>query len=193
MKEGSVRFHYVDFQDPKNERVATGYDVHGPALIVARIANNRVGHFTNLTDIWTKVSDKRAFLKYVQDAVVACDPPADRVVAMYFHRTERCPTCQKMGTYAEEAVRSGFAKPLKDGTVAFYYVEFENPKNAALTKRYDIGEPALIVARVKSKKVAEYENLEEIWAKVGDKTAFVKYVQDHVAQHQDRLGEMAKK
>ena len=35
--------------------------------------------------------------------------PADRVVVMYFHRTVRCPTCRRMGSYSEEAVVEGFA------------------------------------------------------------------------------------
>jgi hypothetical protein len=39
----------------------------------------------------------------------AADAPKDRVVAMYFHRTQRCPTCLKMGSYAEEAVKTAFA------------------------------------------------------------------------------------
>ena len=28
-------------------------------------------------------------------AAPAAEPPADRVLAMYFHRTKRCPTCLK--------------------------------------------------------------------------------------------------
>ena len=34
----------------------------------------------------------------VPAAASAAQPPADRVVVMYFHRTERCPTCRKMGS-----------------------------------------------------------------------------------------------
>ena len=45
--------------------------------------------------------------------VGAADPPAHRVIAMYFHRTERCPTCLKMGSYSEEAVKKGFTKQIK--------------------------------------------------------------------------------
>ena len=65
-------------------------------------------------------------------AVVAADAPADRVVVMYFHRTQRCPTCLKMGSYSEEAVKSGFAKQIKDGKVEFHYIDFQDEKNAAL-------------------------------------------------------------
>jgi len=111
----------------------------------------------------------------------AADPPADRVLVMYFHRTERCPTCRKMGSYAEEAVKSGFAEQLRNSTVGFYYVDFQDERNAALAKGYSVTGPALIVARVVDNQVAKAGNLQEIWTKVRDKEAFFKYVQGHVA------------
>ena len=110
----------------------------------------------------------------------AADAPKDRIVAMYFHRTQRCPTCQKMGSYSEEAVKTAFPDELKKGRVAFYYIDFEAEKNSRYTKAYDISGPALIVAKISDNKVASYSNLEEIWTKVGDKPAFLRYVQDGV-------------
>lgn len=107
-------------------------------------------------------------------------PAADRVVAMYFHRTKRCPTCLKMGSYSEEAVKKGLAKQVKAGSVEFHYIDFQNKKNAALTKAYKITGPALIVAKVKANKVKEYKALKEIWTKVGKKPEFIKYVLDNI-------------
>jgi len=107
-------------------------------------------------------------------------PPADRVVVMYFHRTQRCPTCLRMGSYSEEAVVKGFSKEIKDRTVEFHYVDFQDKKNAALTKGYKITGPSLIVAKVVKNKVAEVRNLQEIWTKNGDKKVFLKYVRDNV-------------
>ena len=117
------------------------------------------------------------------EVVSAADAPSGRVVAMYFHRTQRCPTCQKMGSYSEEAVKSGFARQLKDRTVAFYHIDFQDKKNAAFTKGYGITGPALVVARITNDKVAEFKNLKDIWTKVRDKKAFVKYVQENVTAY----------
>lgn len=115
-------------------------------------------------------------------SLLAADAPAERVVAMYFHRTQRCPTCLKMGSYSEEAVNSGFAQQIEQGRVAFYYIDFQDPKNEALTKGYGVTGPALIVARIAGDKVAEYRNLQEIWAKVRDKATFVGYVQSNMRE-----------
>ena len=101
-------------------------------------------------------------------------------LAMYFHRTQRCPTCVRMGTYSEEAVNSGFAAEIQQGKVAFYAIDFQDPRNQALTEGYGVSGPALIVAKIAGDKVAEYHNLSEIWAKSRDKTAFIEYVQGNV-------------
>jgi len=107
---------------------------------------------------------------------LAAERPADRVVAMYFHRTQRCPTCLKMGSYTEEAVKKGFPKQVKERSVEFHYVDFQNKKNAAVAKAYKVSGPALIVAKVKGNKVKEYRNLKDIWTKVREKDGFLKYV-----------------
>ena len=112
------------------------------------------------------------------------EPAAQRIVAMYFHRPQRCPTCLKMGSYTEEAVTTGFPKEIKGGTVALYFIDFQDEKNAALTKGYQITGPALIVARIDGKKVVEFKNLTEIWSKVRDKEEFIKYVQGNVSVYQ---------
>ena len=114
----------------------------------------------------------------------AADTPKDHTVVMYFHRTQRCPTCLKMGSYSEEAVKGGFAQQIKENKVEFHYIDFQDEKNSALTKGYKVGGPTLIVARVAGNKVLEYKNLTEIWTKVRDKTAFTDYVQTSVKEYQ---------
>jgi hypothetical protein len=126
-------------------------------------------------------------------AAEASATPADRVVVMYFHRTQRCPTCLRMGSYSEEAVVKGFAKQIKAGTVEFHYIDFQDENNAALTQGYKVSGPTLVVAQVVGNKVKEYKNLSEIWAKNGDKDEFLKYVRDHVAAYQTAAPKTVKK
>ena len=114
---------------------------------------------------------------------IAAEAPADRVVVMYFHRTQRCPTCRKMGGYTEEAVEAGFAKEIKAGKVEFHFIDFQDEKNAELTKGYDVSGPTLIVAKVVGGKVKDHKNLDEMWEKVRDKEAFVEYVQTNVKEY----------
>lgn len=119
--------------------------------------------------------------------------PADRVVVMYFHRTQRCPTCLRMGGYAEEAVLKGFAKEVQSGAVEFHYVDFQDAKNAALAKAYKITGPALVVVKVDDGKTVGVKPLAEIWTKSREKDEFLKYVRDHVAAMQKPLTETTRK
>ena len=114
----------------------------------------------------------------------AADAPANRVVVMYFHRTQRCPTCLKMGSYTEEAVKAGFAEELKSGKVEFHFIDFQDEKNEALTKGYNVAGPTLIVAQVTDNKVSQHKSLKEMWTKVRDKAAFIDYVQTNVKDYQ---------
>jgi hypothetical protein len=120
---------------------------------------------------------------HAKDDSAKAAAPADRVVVMYFHRTKRCHTCLKMGGYAEEAVTSRFAQEIKDGKVEFYFIDFQDAKNEALTKAYQVEGPTLIVAKVVDNKVKELKNLKEMWTKVRDKDAFVEYVQSNVKEY----------
>jgi hypothetical protein len=106
--------------------------------------------------------------------------PPDRVVVMYFHRTQRCPTCRKMGSYSEEAVKGGFAKLVKRGKVEFHFIDFQDKKNARIAAGYQVQGPTLIVAKVAKNKVVKYLSLEEMWSKVGEKDEFIAYVQSNV-------------
>ena len=116
-------------------------------------------------------------------AVLAAETPADRVVVMYFHRTKRCPTCRKMGGYAEEAVKKGFADQIKTGKVEFHFIDFQDEKNEKLTKGYEVAGPTLIVAQVVDNKVKGHKTLTEMWDKVDDKEDFIKYVQSNVKDY----------
>ncbi|MEN6458257.1 MAG: nitrophenyl compound nitroreductase subunit ArsF family protein [Thermoguttaceae bacterium] len=120
-------------------------------------------------------------------------PPADRVVVMYFHRTQRCPTCRRMGGYTEEAVLKGFDDEVKNGAVEFHFIDFQDEKNAALSEGYGVTGPTLIVAQVVDNKVKHYKSLTEIWKKNGDKAAFLKYVRDNVAAYRNGTPKAATK
>ena len=120
---------------------------------------------------------------YPAAPAAAAKPPENRVIVMYFHRTERCPTCQKMGAYAEEAVKTGFVQELKDGTVEFRDIDFQDQKNAAVAKGFKITGPALVMAKIQGNKLQEHKDLKEMWMKVREKPEFLQYVQENVSKY----------
>ena len=60
--------------------------------------------------------------------------PSHRVAVCYFHRTKRCPTCQKMGDLVEKAIDKSFDKSCKNATVEKHFIDFQAEKNKAYAK-----------------------------------------------------------
>lgn len=115
---------------------------------------------------------------------VAAEPssaePAHRVVACYFHRTERCPTCRMIGSYVEEAVKTGFAEQVKAGTVAMHFMDFQDAKNKKYVDYYQIKGPTLVVMDVHKGKVTAWKPAPKVWTLVAKKDDFLKYVQGQI-------------
>jgi hypothetical protein len=150
------------------------------------LAVTTVASFALLLSVPAMAADKTAPAKAAPEKTTAAKTakpkavPADRVVVMYFHRTQRCPTCLRMGTYSEESVVEKYADALNEGKVEFHYIDFQNKKNEALTKGYKVAGPTLIVAKVVDNKIKEYKNLKDIWAKNTNAKDFHEYVQENI-------------
>lgn len=109
--------------------------------------------------------------------------PPHQVVACYFHRTQRCPTCKKISAYIEESVQTGFAKQIKDGSVRMTMVDFQDPKNQKFTQAYKITGPTLVVMDIRDGKVKSWKAAPKVWSLVSQKEDFFKYVQGEVKSY----------
>ena len=104
-------------------------------------------------------------------------PVADAVIAYYFHGNMRCPTCQKIESYAHEAIETGFPEQLQSGALKWQVVNYEAPGNERLATEYEIVAPTVVVVKIEGGQEKGSENLMRVWELVGDKSAFCDYVQ----------------
>lgn len=111
--------------------------------------------------------------------------PAHQVIACYFHRTVRCPTCKKIGGYIEESVAAGFASQVQDGSVKLTMIDFQDPKNEKFTQAYTITGPTLVIMDVRDGKVTAWKTAPRVWSLVGDKERFSRYVQDAIRAYHE--------
>jgi hypothetical protein len=125
----------------------------------------------------------KAELAAVSDTFPA--EPQHQVVARYFHRTQRCPTCQKISALIEEAVQAGFADDLKSGKVKLQMVDYQDARNREVTETYKISDPMLVILDVRDGKVAEWKSTPKVWALFLKKDVFTKYVQDEMHAYLD--------
>ena len=109
--------------------------------------------------------------------------PPHQVIVMYFHRTQRCPTCKRIGTLVEESIRQGYAKELETKAVELRLVDYQDRKNAKLAKQYKIKGPILVLANVYHGKVVKWTPMPKVWQLVGKPAAFHAYVQKGVKKY----------
>jgi hypothetical protein len=110
-------------------------------------------------------------------------PAGGRVVVVYyFHTTWRCMKCTAMEGYADEALKGAFAKELKSGKLAWKPVNTDEPLNAHFVEDYKLTTKALIVSDTRDGREKSWKNLDQVWALVGNKEAYIKYVQDNVRE-----------
>lgn len=126
---------------------------------------------------------RKADLTPVSDAFPV--EPKHQVVARYFHRTQRCPTCQKISALIEEAVQAGFADDLKSGKVKLQMVDYQDARNQEVTQTYKISDPMLVIMNVDDGKVTEWKLAPKVWALFIKKDAFTQYVQHEIHAYLD--------
>lgn len=116
----------------------------------------------------------------VPEDTVKADP---EVIAYYFHTTYRCASCKKIEAYSAEAIETGFAEELENGTLKFESINIDEPDNEHFAKDYQLYTKSVIVCDMEDGKQTEWKNLTKVWELIRDKDEFVKYVQDEISAY----------
>jgi hypothetical protein len=106
--------------------------------------------------------------------------PSKRIVVYYFHGTRRCPTCRKLEEYTHAALAEAFADDLEAGTIVWRTIDTDEPGNGHYVKDYVLTTKSVILSAENGGKETRWENLPRIWELVGDRAAFISYIQDGV-------------
>jgi hypothetical protein len=102
------------------------------------------------------------------------------VVAYYFHGNFRCQTCRKIEALSREAMESGFPEDLKAGRLEWRVINVEEPGNEHFVRDYQLFSKSLVLVAKEGSKQTRWKNLQKVWTVVGDKEAFIQYVQDEI-------------
>ena len=117
-----------------------------------------------------------------QDAVRGGE--ADReIIAYYFHRTIRCPTCLSIESQARDAIRAGFPQEIAAGRLKWLAVDVEEPGNEHFEKDFALEASSLVIVEQREGKNIRWKNLERVWELYEDSDAFRDYVQKEVAAY----------
>jgi len=110
------------------------------------------------------------------------DNGATKIIAYYFHGNARCKTCLTIEMYALEAIESGFPEALKSGRIDFTSVNLEIAENEHFIDDFQLAARTIVLERIVDGERKDYVNLTRVWELVGNKEAYVTYVQDETGK-----------
>ena len=107
-------------------------------------------------------------------------PGTQIVVAYSFHGRARCVTCQRLESYAREAIETGFVRELGQGLLSWQPVDITLPENRHFVSEYRLQYQSVVLVEIKNGQRGRWRNLDRIWELVRNKRAYVEYVQGQV-------------
>jgi hypothetical protein len=116
-----------------------------------------------------------------EESAKAPEEPAEpqrKLIAYYFHRTQRCRTCLKMEAYAKDALTEGLYDALESGELEWRTVDIAEPQNEHFVEEYELSASALVMVSLENGEQKQWKNLDRIWGLVGDEWAFKEYVRN---------------
>ena len=111
---------------------------------------------------------------------VTADDRSDRLIVYYFHRKARCPPCRNIEVYSHEAVATSFPAEVGDSRIEWKVVDFEEPENQCFVEDFELLAPSVVLVEMRGGVRKRWKSLPEVWELVGDKPAFIAFVQKEV-------------
>ena len=105
---------------------------------------------------------------------------SDGVIACYMHGEVRCAQCSRIEEYAGKAITKGFPEELKAKELYWCVVNYDAPGNEHWMTDYRLVGPSLVLVRMRAGSRTRWKSLPEAWQLVGDKPAFIEFVQENV-------------
>ena len=105
------------------------------------------------------------------------------IIAYYFHRTMRCPSCIAIEANAADAIENNFKEQLANERLVWLPVNLGNSGGEAFEKEFDITISTLVLAKIQNGKYTEYKKLEKVWELLGDTEAFSQYIVNEINKY----------
>jgi hypothetical protein len=102
---------------------------------------------------------------------------ADNVQLLYFHRTERCTSCNNAEQYTRDTLDKYFGDEIKSGKVTIQSIDYQ--KDKAMAEKYNVKMQGLklVITRNGQQTVRD---LPELWSYVRDRDAFMDYLKNEL-------------
>lgn len=104
-----------------------------------------------------------------------------KVIAYYFHRTMRCPSCLKIEDYSRQAIEAEFSGLLTDGTVEWRPVNVDLAEHKHYVDDFQLETQTLVLVKQVEGQSRDWKKLESVWDLLDQPAGFFQYVQNEMS------------
>lgn len=173
--------------------VSVGYLIVGESGSQPSVDANAGSPTSRSDSMEAKGQPADASAEVAPDADAESYPPAadaesaasqHKVIAYYFHSTQRCRTCLKIERLAEEALRELFAEAFDEGALEWRAVNMEQPANEHYVQDYQLVASSLVLVDMHEGKERAWTYMDKVWQYVhGDEATFKQYVAEQAREY----------
>lgn len=99
----------------------------------------------------------------------------DKVELLYFHRTDRCQSCNNAEQYARDTLSTYFPDDVRSGKLSIQSIDYQ--KDKAMADKYGVKMQGLKLRAIKGGHET-VTDLPEIWAYVKDRDGYMNYLRN---------------
>jgi hypothetical protein len=97
----------------------------------------------------------------------------DKVELLYFHRTQRCVSCNNAEQYTRDTLNKYYPDELQSGRLSIQSIDYQQDK--AMAEKYNVKVQGLKIVTTKGGQV-NVKDVPEIWTYVKDRDAFMNFL-----------------
>ena len=100
-------------------------------------------------------------------------PSPDKVELLYFHRTQRCVSCNDAEQYTRDTLDKYYANELQSGQISIQSIDYQLDK--AMAEKYNVKVQGLKIITTRGGQ-RNIKDVPEIWTYVKDRDAFMNFL-----------------
>ncbi len=97
----------------------------------------------------------------------------DKVELLYFHRTQRCVSCNNAEQYTRDTLNKYYPDELQSGRLSIQSIDYQQDK--AMAEKYNVKVQGLKIVTTRGGQV-NVKDVPEIWTYVQDRDAFMNFL-----------------
>ncbi|MFH1616387.1 MAG: nitrophenyl compound nitroreductase subunit ArsF family protein, partial [Planctomycetota bacterium] len=101
------------------------------------------------------------------DATKPSEKNRPTVIAYYFHRTMRCPTCLAIEANVARVIEENFPQQIANGGLIWIPFNLDDPGGKDFEKEFDVSVSTLVLSKMEDSNNSKYKKLEKVWDLIG--------------------------